>query len=175
MGWTDIISWDIKPRSSFSQSTFRKNLPPPSSVLKSKPRKNQHDPVSKPSLFFDPEDEGGTFLRNVDWLELHGFISQKTTHQNKWNFIHNWRIFKCHNSREERFKKLKICSLRARAHHAISENCSQPELNTCYWMEQPKLRTRQRSFLGVPSPLFLNFLKRRGKHPTGRTRSRWEQ
>jgi hypothetical protein len=29
---------------------------------------------------------------------------------------------------------------------AISDNCYQPELNTCYWMEQRKLRKRQRKF-----------------------------
>jgi hypothetical protein len=28
---------------------------------------------------------------------------------------------------------------------AISENCYQPELNACYWMEQRKLRERQRN------------------------------
>jgi hypothetical protein len=28
---------------------------------------------------------------------------------------------------------------------AISENCYQPDLNTCYWMEQRRLRKRQRS------------------------------
>jgi hypothetical protein len=48
---------------------------------------------------------------------------------------------------------------------ALSENCYQPELNTCYWMKQRKLRKRQRSclnlrcsvavisFLGVPSAI----------------------
>jgi cytochrome b involved in lipid metabolism len=31
---------------------------------------------------------------------------------------------------------------------AIFENCYQPELNTCYWMEQRKLRKRQRNMRG---------------------------
>jgi hypothetical protein len=32
---------------------------------------------------------------------------------------------------------------------ANSENCYRPELNTCYWLEQRLLRTRQRSFLNM--------------------------
>jgi hypothetical protein len=34
---------------------------------------------------------------------------------------------------------------------AISENCYQHELNTCYWMEQHKLRKRQRSYNWQPN------------------------
>jgi hypothetical protein len=52
---------------------------------------------------------------------------------------------------------------------AVSENCYQSELNTCYWMEQRKLRKLRYSFLGVSSPLLTgnitntNFLRSKYK------------
>jgi hypothetical protein len=56
---------------------FRRNTSPPSLVSKNKPSKRDHHESNicclfqaglLPGLFFDPEDGGDKFLRNVGWL-----------------------------------------------------------------------------------------------------------
>lgn len=49
-------------KNSESQWEFGRNISPPSSELKSKPRKKNK--IKQAALLFDPEDEGGTLLRN---------------------------------------------------------------------------------------------------------------
>jgi hypothetical protein len=73
------IFWDINRVVRWKSTTFRRHIWPPSTGSKNKPSKK---PVSKQmarrdtcfhdrfllGLFFDPEDEGHMFLRNVGWL-----------------------------------------------------------------------------------------------------------
>jgi hypothetical protein len=50
-----------------SHKTLRRNIPPPSSRSKKKLITCFHAGVSL-VIFFDPEDRGDMFLRNVGWL-----------------------------------------------------------------------------------------------------------
>jgi hypothetical protein len=51
-----------------SQWTFRRNISPPSSELRSKPRKRNR--MKQAALLYNPEDQGGTLLWNRYDLEV---------------------------------------------------------------------------------------------------------
>jgi hypothetical protein len=97
------ILWDIKPRSSFIHSTFRKNLSPPSSLLKSMPSKksNMKQLASTDSLTLKMEEacSSETSINSKNYTALYPRRQLIKTNE---NFIHNWRIFKCHTPCETR-------------------------------------------------------------------------
>jgi hypothetical protein len=74
-----FVFWDITP-SVQSQPTFWENMSPSSSGSKNKPTKKACYMLHAGfllGLFFDLEDRGDMFLRNVGCLSgLHGVISQ---------------------------------------------------------------------------------------------------